>query len=318
MKIAVLNECFLSPKNLDDLRAMGEVSVFNDTTSEDLACERMQGRDIVLADAFECPLNEKTFEAADMLKLICLNSTGFDRVDLSAAKRKKILVANAPGYSTEAVAEHAFALILSLSKRICLADRDVRKSPFQVTPSDRTHDRYIGFNLSGKILGIYGTGAIGQQVARIANGFGMTVIGYNRSPKTCSGIKSVSLDELLAQSDILTLHAPFNAESKNFIKKRTLERMKDRAIIINTAREGCLVISDLAMALKSGKIGGAGLDVVGDWSLANPIFEAPNTVLTPHSAWYTSEALENLGNVMTENVKFFVAGNPKNIVPFAD
>lgn len=299
---------------MEDLRAVGEVELFDAITTEDQACQRVRGQDIVLADMFECCLNERVLSGADSLKLLCINSTGYDLVDASAARRKNILVANVPGFSTEAVAEHSFALLLSLVRHIADEDRDAHKKPFQINPTDKEHRKYLGFNLFGKTIGIYGTGAIGRHVAKIAKGFGMKVIGTNRSMRSESDIEIVNFDELLKRSDILTLHAPLNADSKGIINAESLSKMKDGVIIINTARGGCVISSDLAAALNQGKVGGAGLDILDEWDLTNPLLGAPRTIITPHAAWFTSEALDKIGNIIVENVKSYIMGAPKNIV----
>ena len=314
MKIVILNECFLSEGHLAELKKLGNVEIYNDTTTEDIAIARMKGAHIVFADMYECPLTQNVLSAAENLKLLCVNSTGFDLIDLETAKCKAIQVANTPGFSTEAVAEHTFALLLGLNRRIVSSDAAVRQQPFQINPANPEHYRYVGFNLTGKTLGIIGLGAIGIHVARIAAGFGMRIIGYNRHTKIMSGVESVDLGRLFAEADILSLHMPLNEQSHNIIDQSTIQKMKDGAIIINTARGGCIVSQDLAMALHDGKIAGAGLDTLEPWTLDNPLFKAPNTLITPHSAWFTQEALDNIGDIMLANVQAFVAGKPVNIV----
>ena len=314
MKIAVLNECFLSDKNLVDLRALGEVELYNDTTDEATAIKRMTGKDIVLSDMYECPLNKNVLNQCKNLKFLCINSTGYDLVDLQAAAQNNITVANTPGFSTEAVAEHVFALLLAVNRRILSGDQALRAKPFQINPADKAYYKYLGFNLAGKTMGIIGLGAIGSHVAKIAAGFGMQCIAYNRSEKHDTGVSMVSLEELFKQSDVITLHTPFNDDSKALINAGTLEKMNPHCIIINTARGGCVVSADLAAALASGKIGGAGLDVLDSWTAENPLLHAPNTIVTPHSAWFTEEALGKIGDIMTENVKAFAAGKKMNVV----
>ncbi|CAK9252636.1 unnamed protein product [Sphagnum jensenii] len=264
---------------------------------------------------FECPLNKAVLQHANKLKFLCLNTTGYDLIDWETIREKQISVANTPGFSTEAVAEHTFALILALVRHIISADADVRKSPFQINPTDKLHEKYAGYNLQGKNLGIYGLGAIGTHVARIAAGFGMNVFGYSRSNHVLPGVKTITnLDEMLSQCDILTLHAPLNKDSANLINAENIQRIKHGALIINTARGGCVNSADLANALHSGRIGGAGLDVLDMWGKDNPLFGAPNTVITPHSAWFTGEAMDKIGDIITANVRAYIAGKPQNIV----
>ncbi len=314
MKVVVLNECFLSDKNLADLHALGEVALYNDTTDEATAIKRMAGKDIVLSDMYECPLNKNVLSQCANVKFLCINSTGYDLVDLETTQKNNTLVANTPGFSTEAVAEHVFALLLAINRRILSGDQAVRTKPFQINPADKAHYKYLGFNLAGKTIGIVGLGAIGSHVAKIAAGFGMKCIAYNRHKKVVSDVSMVSLDELFQQSDIITLHTPFNEDSKALINATTIEKMKSHCIIINTARGGCVVSADLAAALKAGKIGGAGLDVLDSWTTENPLLHTPNTLITPHSAWFTTEALGKIGDIMTENVKAFVAGKNMNVI----
>ena len=314
MKIVVLNECFLSAENISYLKSFGDLEMFVDTASERAAIERMAGADIVLADMYDCPLNAEVLGKADKTKLVCVNSTGFDLVSLETAAAKGISVANTPGFSTEAVAEHTFALLLAVNRHIVDSSIAMIAQPFQINPGNQQHNQYLGMTLAGKTIGIVGLGAIGQHVAGIAHGFGMQVAAYNRSKKDMVGVKMLSLDELYAQSDIISLNMPLNDQSQNLIDVSSIEKMKDGVIIINTARGGCLVTADLAKALHSRKVGGAGLDILDNETFDNPILQAPNCVITPHSAWFTQQALGKIGNIMIENVKAFIMGKEQNIV----
>ncbi|MDB5478666.1 MAG: Phosphoglycerate dehydrogenase [Alphaproteobacteria bacterium] len=302
MRISVLDECFLSDENINYLKS---VSDFRFDT------EDIKGSDIILADMYERSLNKEFFSAANNLKLLCINSTGFDKVDLQAAEEKGVKLANVPGFSTEAVAEHVFALILASARNIVESNRAVSLKPFEINPNDRDHTKFLGFNLYGKTLGILGLGAIGQHVAKIAHGFGMQVIAYNPGPRNLDKVEMVSREELLVRSDILTLHAPLNKASRAFINADTMKSMKPGAMIINTARGDCIVSKDLADALQSGHISAAGLDT---WGEAAPVFSAKNCLITPHSAWFTKEALAKIGDIMVGNIKAFLYGKPINFV----
>ena len=163
-------------------------------------------------------------------------------------------------------------------------------------------------------MGIIGLGTIGSHTAKIAHGFGMKVIAYNRTPKKLDNVEMVSLDALLSRSDVISLHTPFNDQSKAIINAESLKKMKSNCILINTARGGCVVSKDLADAIKDKKIAGAGLDVLDSWDSDNPLLNLPNVVITPHSAWFTHEALVNIGNTMTDNVRAFVNGKACNVV----
>ncbi|MCK5519196.1 MAG: D-2-hydroxyacid dehydrogenase [Alphaproteobacteria bacterium] len=313
MKIAVLNECFLSEANISYLKSIGDVELFDDTTNEKKAITRITGKDIVFADMYECPLNKNTLSHANNLKLLCLNTTGYDQIDADTISRYNIKVANTPSYSTEAVAEHTFALLLSLSHHIVKVEKDIREKPFQINPADKRHYDYLGFNLHGKTIGIIGLGAIGCHVAKIANGFGMKVIGYNRNQKSISNITNVKLNDLFKSADIITLHTPLNKESENIINAHSIEKMKQDVLIINTSRAGCIASKDLAQALTDGKVLGAGLDVLDNWE-QTPLLRAPRTIITPHSAWFTKESLARVGDIMTKNVRAFINKQPCNIV----
>ena len=163
-------------------------------------------------------------------------------------------------------------------------------------------------------MGIIGLGTIGSHTAKIANGFGMKIIAYNRSPKNVENVEMVSLDELFSRSDVVSLHTPFNDQSKAIINTESLQKMKPNCILINTARGGCVVSKDLADALKNKKIAGAGLDVLDSWDANNPLLNLPNVVITPHSAWFTEEALKNIADTMISNVQSFVNGDTINVV----
>src|ERR1035438_594398 len=236
MRLVVLNECFLSEDNLAYLRSVGELNVFTDTNDEETAIARLKGKDIALSDMYECPLNSRVLQQADCLKLLCLNTTGYDRVDLEAAALRNVRIANAPGASTESVAEHTFALLLSLSRHLPEIQLAMKQRPFTIRPSERAHYNYLGFDLLGKIIGIIGVGAIGAHVANIARGFGMHVLGYTPTNKGTPGVESVSLNELCARSDVITLHLPLNKQSRFLIDTHIIAKMKRGVVVINTAR----------------------------------------------------------------------------------
>ena len=314
MKIAILNESFFKNPHLDALRALGDLAIHENTDTEEKAIERLKGIEIAIADCYIAPINKKVLESTDALKLLAINSTGYDLVDVAAAKAKGIQVANVPGFSTEAVAEHATALMLAVSRKIPAGDTGMRQAPFQIDPASQEHHKYLGFDLAGKTLGVVGLGSIGRRVAKIGQGFGMKVLAFNRSQKNIEGVKQVSLDELLGESDIVSLHLPFSPDTENIITAERLQLMKPTAILINTARGKCVDESALISALQSHQIAGAGLDTIIDWSAFNPLLKLDNVVLSPHSAFFTEEALENCANIIVENIKAFVEGKAVNIV----
>jgi D-3-phosphoglycerate dehydrogenase len=253
-------------------------------------------------------------ESANTLKFLAINSTGYDLVDVVTSKGKGIQVANVPGFSTDAVAEHAFALMLAVSKKVPAGDVVMRRTPFQIDPASQEQRKYLGFNLQGKTLGVVGIGSIGSRVAQIGMGFGMKVLAFNRSEKNVAGIKQVSLEELLKESDIVSLHLPLTPATENLITAERLQMMKPTAILINTARGKMVDESALMNALQSHKLAGAGLDTIVEWKESNPLLVLDNVVFSPHSAFFTNESLENCANIIVANVKSFIEGNPVNIV----
>lgn len=314
-QITVLNECFLSPQNIQTLKSLGTLTVYNDTTTVELAKQRIKNADIVLADMFECPLNADVLSEANNLKLLCLNSTAHHLIDSTTINnRQAITINNVPNFGTHAVAEHTFGLILSSTRQLINAIQALKDKPFEINPSDKAHYQFLGTNLHGKTLGIIGLGAIGQQVATIAKGFSMNIIAYNRSPKNIDGVKQVSLDELLSNSDIVSLNCPLTPDTAGIINAESLAKMKPNALFVNTGAGGCVINTDLANALNTNKIAGAALDKLDSFKPNNPLFSAKNCLITPHMAWFAQEALANIGNIMTANVQAFLNGTPQNVV----
>jgi glycerate dehydrogenase len=314
MKIVILNESFLKEPHLEKLRQLGNVEVYTDTEDETTAIERLKNADVAVADCWLTPLNEVVFSASPALKYVSLNSTGFDLVDLEAARKHNVAIANVPGFSTEGVAEHAIALLLSLVRHIPIAHEAMKQQPFQVDPANLTTHAYLGTDLRGKTMGIIGLGQIGTRVAELAQGFGMKVIGYNRTPRAVPGVTQLSIEEVLSQSDVISLNTALTDNLAKIIDTEALRTMKPSTYLINTARGGLIDEPALATALQEGIIAGAGLDLLADWSPSNPLLTLPNVVLTPHIAYFTSESLENMADMIVENVEGFVAGNTPNAV----
>lgn len=314
MKIAILNECFLTEKHISRLKQLGEVTIYNDTDTEEKAIERLKDVSVAIADCFVTPLNKTVLSSAKSLRFLSLNTIGFDLVDLEAAKENNILISNIPGYSADAVAEHAIALMFATVRRLIQMDKKVREKPYEIDPADTSQLPLLGFNLRGKTLGIVGLGSIGRRVAEIGNGIGMHVIAYNRSKKSIPNVEAVTLDALLSDSDVVSLHIPLNSESEGMIGKAQLSQMKSHSVLINTARGKIVDNHALYNALKEGVIGGAGLDTLAEWDTSNPLLSLDNTVITPHGAWYTKESFENLAEMVTVNVEAYSAGNPINLI----
>lgn len=314
MKIAVLNECFFNDKHLEKLKKLGDLTVFKDTKTAGQAIERLKGVDIAIVDCFIAPLDKEVLESTDSLKFLSINSTGYDLVDLNTATQKNIKVANVPGFSTDAVAEHAIALMLAVNRKIPLGDNRVRENPFEIDPGNNSHREFLGFNVRGKTLGIIGLGKIGTRVAELGLGLGMKVIAHNRTWKQMDGVEMVSLEEVLSRSDVVSINLALSPELENLISEKELSMMKPSAILINTARGKHIKTTALYEALKSRRIAGAGIDALAEWDKNNPLLTLENVVLTPHSAFFTQESLENMADIIVSNVESFINGNPQNIV----
>ena len=271
-----------------------------------------QGGDAVCAFVnADCsaPVLEKLAQVG--IRCLLLRCAGYNNVDLAAAQKCGITVLRVPGYSPEAVAEHAMALAQAANRRICKAYIKVRNNNFAL-------DGLLGYNLYGSSAGIVGTGRIGAAMARICHGFGMTVLAYDqyRNPALDGIVRYVELDELLRTADLISLHCPLTPETHELVNARRLALMKPNAILINTGRGPLVNEQDLADALNSGKIYAAGVDVLSSEPprADNPLLTAKNCYITPHIAWATTEARERLMNMAISNLQAYIAGTPENVV----
>jgi Lactate dehydrogenase and related dehydrogenases len=287
-----------------------ELIVFNNRAEEEKELiNRVSGAEIiVLANQ---PLRSEVIKADNDLKMISVAFTGVDHIDMDECRKRGITVCNAAGYSTPAVAELAFGLIISVLRNIVPLDRAVRDGG--------TKAGYCQSEVFGKTVGVIGTGAIGMRTANIARAFGCNVIAYSRTKKReaeNAGVEYVSLNELLSRSDIISVHVPLNSDTKGLISRDKIALMKKSAILINTSRGAVVDNNALAEALKNGAIAGAGIDVFETEPPINehPLFNAPNTVLTPHIGFATSEALERRAEITFDNIVKWLEGNPRNIV----
>lgn len=314
MKIVILNHCYLTDSHREKLKKLGEVVEYQSTTNEQDAIERLKGADVAVVDMYEFPINAAFFAQTKELRYICLNSTGFNLVDLKAAQEKGITVFNLPGFSTKAVAEHAIALMFTTMRNIVLGNTAMHAKPFQLNPANRAEDIYISTNIYNKTIGIIGLGKIGTRVAEMAKGLGMKVIVYNRSPKNISGVQMCSLDELYKNSDIIAITSAFAPDLKNLIDEKAIEQMKPSVFIVNIARGEFIDEEAMAKALKEKKVAGLGADVLADWSDKNPLLNLVNVVLTPHMAFLADESTKNMADTIVANVESFVNGKPINIV----
>lgn len=298
--------------SLDCLKEFGE-TVYYDSISRDELLRRAAEFDAVLCN--KTVIDRKVMEKAERLRYIGLFATGYNNIDTEYAVKKGITVCNAGSYSTEAVAQQVFAYILSHYTRLEQYNRLVHSGGW-ITSPNFSMLTYPTDELFGKSLGLIGCGSIGTAVARIANAFGMKVSAFVRSPRSIPGVTCVSLDELLAESDIVSVHCPLNAESENMFNAEAFNKMKDGAYFINTARGAIVDDNALLAALSSGKLSGAAIDVLKQEPMASDciLLNAPNLTITPHTAWAPLTTRRRLLGIVTENLRGFLNGNPQNRV----
>ena len=316
MKIVILDGHALNPGDLswDFLNQFGEVTVY-ERTPEELIVSRIGDADIVLLN--KTPIAAAILDACPSVKLICVLATGYNVVDCAAAKERGIPVCNVPDYGTAAVAQFTFALLLELCHQVGHHARTVRDGKWCDCP-DFCYWDTPQMELAGKTLGIVGFGRIGRAVGKIGNAFGMKVIAYNRSQsEEGKAIGSyVNLEELLATSDIISLHCPLTAENTGMIKASTIAKMKDGVILINTARGPLVDEAAVASALKTGKLRGYACDVISAEPMteSNPLKTAPNCIVTPHMAWAPIESRKRIQDCTERSIRAFLDGKPINTV----
>ena len=299
------------------MKQYGTVTVYDRTPRNELQ-ERAQQADIAVSS--KVFWDAEALSWAPNLKMIALTSTGYNVVDLDAARSHGVVVSNVPAYSTPDVAQMTFALLLELCLHVGYHSELVMDGAWVKSP-DFSFWKTPLVEIAGKTLGIVGMGHIGQAVCRIARAFGMDVIFENRSPKPDlegEGVRQVNLDELLASSDVVTLHVPATPETSGMMDAGAIAKMKDGAILLNTARGTLVDEQAVADALHAGKLGGFGADVVSvePMKADNPLLscKGENIVVTPHIAWATHEARERLLATVAANVGAFVEGKPQNVV----
>lgn len=300
MKIVFLEPLGLTveaiEKACDNLKKQGhEVVVYPDRRPEK-NIERAAGADVILES--NMPLRKDFFDACPNLKMLSIAFTGLDHIDMDECKRRGIVVMNAAGYSTEAVAEETICMMIGLYRHVIENDKITRscKGP-SIAP---------GREIAGKTVGIIGMGAIGQRTAALAQAFGCKVIAWNRIPKQIAGVTFVDKETLLKESDIVALHIALNNETRNFLTAKDFALMKPTAVIVNAARGPVVNTNDLAEALKNGVIAGAALDVYDvepPLDSDNPILGAPNTMLLPHIGFATKEAFQLRLGIVVNNIE---------------
>ncbi len=317
MKLVVLDGYTLNPGDLnwEGIKKFGNL-VVHDRTPESLIVERCQGAEIIFTN--KTPLREAVLSQLPDLKYIGVLATGYNVVDVDYAKARGIAVANVPGYGTASVVQMTFALLLELCQHVQSHSDSVRQGDWAASP-DFCYWNYPLIELEGKTIGIIGFGCIGQKVADIATAFGMNIIGFSRTRSDQShrkNFKWAELNDLLKESDVVSVHCPLFPETQGIINKDSLRLMKRTAFFLNTSRGPLMVDQDLADALNEGIIAGAGIDVlsVEPPSADNPLFKAKNCLITPHIAWATKEARSRLMGIAENNLTSFLNQKPINIV----
>lgn len=313
MKLAILDAHADNPGDLswDYFKEFADVVLYDRTSSNDVI-NRIGDADAIFVNKVQ--ITEEILQKAPKLKYIGVCATGYNVIDLDACSKRNIIVTNIPAYSTNAVAQHVFALITNFSNNVSLHNQSVHAGEWIKSP-DFVYWKEPLFELVGKTLGIFGYGEIGSKVAEIGKAFGMKIICNTRTKKP--GMPEfVSFEELLKEADILTLHAPLTDLTKNIINKESLSLMKKSAYLINTARGGFVVEKDLAECLKAGGIAGYAADVIATEPMLPdcPLLNCPNCVLTPHIAWAPKETRKRLLDIAYENFKAWIDGHPINVV----
>lgn len=317
MKTVITDAFAVNPGDLswDWLKKYGEYTAY-DKLSDDEAAGYIADADAVFTNRVK--IDRSVLEQCKNIKYVSALGTGYDMIDVKACRERGIEVCNAPGYSTASVAQHAFTLLLANSFDLNAYTDMVRSGKWTGIPGFKYQEAKF-VELEGKTVGVYGCGAIGTRFAHICKAFGMRVLATKRSRTSGEedGILFTTPDELLAESDFVSLHCPLTDVSRGMVDSAFIAKMKDGAILINTSRGAVLNEKDVADALKSGKLGGAGLDVLAKEPAdsQNPLLSAPNCIITPHCAWTSREARERLMRILDDNLGSFVkTGRGINIV----
>lgn len=317
MKIVVLDGFTLNPGDLswDAIKKIGNLVVY-DRTAPDQIIERSDDAEIILTN--KTPLSSVTIGMLHKVRYIGVLATGFNIVDIEAAKARGIIVTNIPTYGTYSVAQMVFALLLELCHHVQAHSEAVKNGEWSNGP-DFCFWKHPLIELKDKTLGIIGFGKIGKQVAVIGQALGMQIIAYDsfqQEPDQLDNFQWVEMEEVLKRSDVVSLHCPLTKETEKMINRNTLRKMKTSAFIINTSRGGLIDDQDLAEALKDGLIAGAALDVLSSEppKSDNPLLSSPNCIITPHIAWATKEARQRLMNIAACNLDSFIAGVPINVI----
>lgn len=316
MKIVILDGYTENPGDLswEGFESLGELTVYDRTPADQVAA-RIGDAEIVITN--KTPISKETMDSCPYIRYVGVLATGYNVVDVNAAKEKGIAVTNIPTYGTTAVAQMAMAMLLEICHHVA-AHSDAVKAGEWSSNADWCFWKYPLVELAGKTFGVIGFGRIGQTSGKLAKAFGMRVLAYD-GHQTESGKEIgeyVDLDTLLAESDVISLHCPLFPSTEGMINRESIAKMKDGVILINTSRGPLVVEDDLAEALHSGKVAYAGLDVVSTEPIRedNPLLKCENCFLTPHIAWAPKESRRRLMDIAVDNLKNFMEGNPINVV----
>lgn len=318
MKIVVLDSYCVRPGDLDwtGLYDLADAVEEYPRTPPEQLIDRLRDADFAVSN--KCRIDDAVLDACPRLRWVGLTATGTDSLDLEACHRHGVAVANVPGYSTESVAQHGFALLLELANSIAGRAASLRDGYWQTGVPD-SYGIHPHFELAGRTFGVVGYGAIGRATARIAKGFGMRVLAYTRHVKpeyAADGVEFVPFEQLLEDSDVVSLHCPATAETRGIINEAALAAMKPGAILLNTARGALVDEAAVCAALKSGHLGYYASDVAAHEPVRpkDELLHCPNVLLTPHVAWATQEALARLSAEVCANLKAFLQGERRNLV----
>ncbi|MBQ5671840.1 MAG: D-2-hydroxyacid dehydrogenase [Oscillospiraceae bacterium] len=318
MKIVVLDGYCENPGDLswEPLKQLGELVVYDRTPEDkDEIIKRIGDADVLVGNKVD--ITAEIMDACKNLKYITVLATGYNVIDVAAAKERGIPVSNVPTYGTAAVAQHTIGLLLEICHRIGHHDQQVKAGRWE-NGEDWCFWDYPLIELDGKTMGIIGFGKIGQATGRLAKALGMKVLAAGSRPTDAGReiAEYVEVDDVLAQSDVIALHCPLFPNTKDIICKENIAKMKDGVILLNSSRGGLVVEQDLADALNSGKVYAAAVDVVSTEPIvgSNPLLTAKNCIITPHIAWAPKEARARIMNTTAENIAAFIAGAPINVV----
>jgi|HubBroStandDraft_1064217.scaffolds.fasta_scaffold47718_4 glycerate dehydrogenase len=317
MKIVILDGHAINPGDLswDALRSVGDLEVF-DRTPEDSIVFRAREAEALLTT--RAPLSAQTLVQLDQLRYVGAMFTGYDEIDLKAARERNVVVTNVPTYGTASVAQLVFALLLELCHHVALHSEATHTGEWSRSP-DFSFWKTPLVELQDKTMGIIGFGRIGRRVAEIAAAMGMQVIAADagkRNPPNWPGFRWCDVDELMSAADVVSLHCPLLPETRGMINAASLSKMKPGSFLINTSRGPLIIEQDLADALNHGRLAGAAVDVLSSEppSLDNPLLHTKNCLVTPHIAWATKEARTRLIETVVANLRSFLEGHPVNVV----